>query len=445
MSWYYAHEDQQIGPITVQDMHSLLKQGTITPETLVWTSGMADWLPFKEVKAQFTELSNASIETSSPNEEQALPVQPDLQPLGQDSNLLKEASLGTEYPNRVNDIKNLQPENPIAIEFTGEGVEYFKIWIVNAVLSLLTLGLYSPWAKVRRKQYFYGNTRIKGASFEYSADPVKILKGRLVVVGVVIVLSGLIPFLGPIINLGFLIVFPWIIVRSMAFNAYYSSIRNIRFGFTATYVEALLVFVLLPLAAALTLGIMGPFAFYKQRQFVLENARYGQSAFTFSAVAGDYYKIFLRLLLPVFVGAAIIGAIGGIGFFADSTAIDGFGLWLPWTIPFMIILLYLYLFAAFTVQSSNLFFTSTKLGPHRFHANMEKRPYFFIVVTNTLATAVTLGLFFPFAIVRSVKYRINCLEMKPVGSLDQFVADEEQKLGALGEEMSDLLDFDIGL
>ena len=46
-----------------------------------------------------------------------------------------------------------------AIEFSGDGGEYFRIWIVNLALSVVTLGIYSAWAKVRRLRYFYGSTR----------------------------------------------------------------------------------------------------------------------------------------------------------------------------------------------------------------------------------------------------------------------------------------------
>ena len=47
-------------------------------------------------------------------------------------------------------------------EFTGSGSEYFKIWIVNVLLTIVTLGIYSAWAKVRRLRYFYNNTRFAG-------------------------------------------------------------------------------------------------------------------------------------------------------------------------------------------------------------------------------------------------------------------------------------------
>ena len=66
-------------------------------------------------------------------------------------------------------------------EFTGTANEYFRIWIVNVFLSVITLGIYSAWAKVRTRQYFYANTKLDGHPFEYLGNPIAILKGNLVV------------------------------------------------------------------------------------------------------------------------------------------------------------------------------------------------------------------------------------------------------------------------
>jgi uncharacterized membrane protein YjgN (DUF898 family) len=74
-----------------------------------------------------------------------------------------------------------------SFEFTGTGREYFGIWIVNILLTIVTLGIYSAWAKVRSNRYFSGNTRVVGQSFTYLADPVRILKGRLVAVVALVV------------------------------------------------------------------------------------------------------------------------------------------------------------------------------------------------------------------------------------------------------------------
>ena len=43
------------------------------------------------------------------------------------------------------------------VVFTGSGSEYFRIWIINLLLTLATAGLYLPWAKARRLRYFMGN------------------------------------------------------------------------------------------------------------------------------------------------------------------------------------------------------------------------------------------------------------------------------------------------
>ena len=66
------------------------------------------------------------------------------------------------------------------ISFTGTGSEYFRIWIVNLLLTYLTLGIYSAWAKVRREKYFHQNTVIADHSLDYHGNPIAILKGRIV-------------------------------------------------------------------------------------------------------------------------------------------------------------------------------------------------------------------------------------------------------------------------
>ena len=46
----------------------------------------------------------------------------------------------------------------------------------SIALTIVTLGVYSAWAKVRRLQYFYRHTRLAGAGFDYHGDPIAILK-----------------------------------------------------------------------------------------------------------------------------------------------------------------------------------------------------------------------------------------------------------------------------
>src|SRR6201999_3387822 len=68
----------------------------------------------------------------------------------------------------------------LLFSFRGTGGEYFRIWIVNLALTVLTLGIFSAWATVRTRRYFRGNTFLGDHSFDYHASPVRILIGRAI-------------------------------------------------------------------------------------------------------------------------------------------------------------------------------------------------------------------------------------------------------------------------
>ena len=131
---------------------------------------------------------------------------------------------------------NTVVEHPV--EFHGTAKEYFGIWIVNILLTLATLGIYGAWAKVRDKQYFYGNTFIDNQNFTYHATGKQILIGRLIAlagIGILAITSYISVGLYVILLLVLLGFIPWIICRAIMFNARVSSYRNVRFNFDGTY------------------------------------------------------------------------------------------------------------------------------------------------------------------------------------------------------------------
>lgn len=66
--------------------------------------------------------------------------------------------------------------------FTGSSKEYFRIWVVNMLLSIITLGTYSAWATVRNRRYLYGNVELDGSRFDFHGQPLAILRGRILAV-----------------------------------------------------------------------------------------------------------------------------------------------------------------------------------------------------------------------------------------------------------------------
>ena len=68
------------------------------------------------------------------------------------------------------------------LEFSGRGGEYFRVWIVNILLSIVTLGLYTPWARRRTVQYFYGHTLVADSPLEFTAPQRKMVTGFVLLV-----------------------------------------------------------------------------------------------------------------------------------------------------------------------------------------------------------------------------------------------------------------------
>jgi uncharacterized membrane protein YjgN (DUF898 family) len=192
-----------------------------------------------------------------------------------------------------------------SIVFQGKTSEYFGIWIVNLLLSLVTLGIYSAWAKVRRKKYFYNNTLIEKVGFDYHANPMAILKGRIIAVIFFALYAygkGSSPILAGIVLLLFVIALPWLVVRGSIFNARNSSHRGLRFDFMGTLRQAARVYFKLPFLTGLTLGAMAPYAAHERKQFIVNNHRFGLSQFDMSRVVKGFYKVYLIVFIVPFIG-----------------------------------------------------------------------------------------------------------------------------------------------
>lgn len=335
----------------------------------------------------------------------------------------------------------------IPFSFNGKGFEYFKIWIVNILLSIVTLGIYSAWAKVRSKQYFYGNTLLDNASFEYTAEPFKILKGRLIAVVFCIVyffIAKTSPMIAAAMGLLLIVFIPWIIVSSLKFNARHSSYRNINFRFVGTIGEAAKYFLLWPLLAIITLGILLPFVWKKQTTYITTNHLYGNQFFTFRVEAKEYYKILLIL-----IGCGII--VGIIIKFVFSSLFSGLTVGSPVNIvegvPAFIACaaIYLIVTAYFVAVMANIHNNNTQLYQHRFVSTWSAGSYALLLFTNALGVLLTLGLFIPFAKVRSATYKAAHLALVASGGMMDFIAAEQEQSNALGKGVHDIFNIDIGL
>ncbi len=333
--------------------------------------------------------------------------------------------------------------------FSGSGSEYFGIWIVNLLLSIVTLGIYSAWAKVRKAKYMYGATSVGGTSFEYHGNPIAILKGRIIALVLVIGYQGALIVSKPVgllVLLGFMLVMPWLVWKSLQYKLHNSSFRGIRFSFRGRLGDAYVTYLAWPLLNPFTLALLSPFVHQRIKQYQHGESYFGQTRFGFTATAGAFYRRYALAVLIAGGGAATIIAAVAFGPLGHTGMAGTIGTQAKFLFSFIGVYVWLFtLFPLFFTLIQNLIWSNTTLGTSRFNSQMKWGRMTFIAVTNVLGMVVTLGLYTPFAQVRAIRYRIESLSIDMAEDLDQFMAAPASELAATGEGVSDLLGFDISL
>ena len=341
----------------------------------------------------------------------------------------------------------------LPFEFTGKAREFFGIWLSNLLLSILTLGIYSAWAKVRRRRFFLGHTLIGGHRFDYHADPKVILKGRAIVVSVLVVMS-LVSELSTVLSgtslVLLMLALPWLANRSLRFNARMTSFRNVRFDFSGTYGKSLLAFVLFPLLGLLSLGILQPFAKRYSGRYLAMNYSYGDAKLESDPQLKRLYKGFFQafsiVLIPFVV---LLGIVARHDWDLERLVlvpIDGATGWLIDFSPFaLIIALYLAFFHYRAVARNSILGSLSISRVHQLKSEISGFRLAWIVLSNSFLTLSSFGILQPWGAVRRWRYETESLQLIPGGSLDEFIGRIQPAEGVIGSEYTDLQDIDVGI
>ena len=354
-------------------------------------------------------------------------------------------------------------ENQLRLEFRGTAGEYFQVWIVNLCLTLITLGIFSAWAKVRKKRYFYSNLILDGTPFQYLASPIPILRGRLVAAALFLLYYSSSHFyvaLLPWVLVAGAILAPWVMIRSIGFNCRYSAYRNLTFQFRGTYFQALKVLSawgLIPgyvagiyfqfwgapwLAAVFALGFLVYFPWWMKgiKEFTVTRTVYGGQAGQFYATGGSFFKTYAvaaLMMIPFSILTAVL----------ISTAFQ----WLR-GYPYFHYLLaaplyagYVFAFAHIRANITNTVWKNIRLGPVFFHCRFKTMDLIKLYFTNAVGIIVSAGLLIPWAVMRTFRYRVEHTEVYRSGELTGFEGDRRESISAAGAELIDFFDFDLSL
>ena len=340
-----------------------------------------------------------------------------------------------------------------AVTFEGTASEYFGIWIVNVILSIITIGIYSAWAKVKRETYFKSNTYIDRYDFGYHATGFQIFKGRLIAFLVLIMINIFIrflPLIGPVISIAFIFLIPLIINNSMRFTARMTSFRNVRFNWSGTYWQSFWFFMIAPIISIVSLGILMPLISKSYYAYFARSHSYGTSQFSCEPSAKDYYIAFgVGVILPVFI---ILTAI-----FATAVALnlepskisnlniyDAIGNGFAQFVTLAIILAFALATSVYKTLCRNLMMKSLQLSDvATFDSSIHPIRYLWIRITNIIAAVLTLGLLLPWANVRAHKYLSECSKFTITGDIDKFIDEATNTKSSFGEEFAELEGYEV--
>lgn len=332
-------------------------------------------------------------------------------------------------------------------EFTGSAREYFRIWIVNLFFTLITLGVYSAWAKVRKKRYCYGCTRLDGDSFDYFGNPRTILKGRIIAVALFVTyafVAELYPDSVWAFWILFLLALPWLVVRALAFNARNSAWRGLRFDFAATKAQAARMFIGWPILVALTAGLAFPWFMARQKAFVVSHHALGTTRFDSKVAVGGFY---LTYFLAALLLAVLLVPIGFLMFYGIARAELPESLaWAPLVVPVALMYAaYALSYAFVQARTTNLLWKGVHGPGLRFASTLKAGKLARLYIGNVLAAAATAGLLIPWAVIRTLRYRLESFSMTVEAENLHEANPGLERVGATGQEFGDIFNLDFGL
>lgn len=371
----------------------------------------------------------------------------------------------------------------LGLTFSGSGAEYFRIWIVNLLLILLTLGLYLPWAKVRKLRYFYNHTDVGGYALDFHGKPWRMLRGTLFMGAFLLVYSNaarFAPLAGLVATVMFVAVWPALVRASMQFRLANTSWRGMRFAFRGDVAGAYRALAL-PMALALLpfawLGtsaaqdprsalanvawagaafavfvVSAPFFYWLFKRYQHGGYSYASLRVELRAGVGSVYGVFLRslglvLLCALGIGLLytllVLGAKGSGSSNAKAFGAFAAGIALALSSYFIVVVL---IRSYWGSRAQNLIWSRTGNRVLRFRSSLSFRRLLGLTVKNWLLMALTLGLYWPFAAVAVYRLRVEAITLVSRVAMDELAsAVQRYRDDATGDMAADLMGLDFGM
>ena len=358
-------------------------------------------------------------------------------------------------------------DSAISVSFRGTTSSYFKLFISNLLLTIVTLGLYSPWARVRTRRHFMGHTYLGEHNIDFDANPLSILIARLIIVAVLLGLSLLAAIFDltwhdfPLTYLALAVLLPVALVRGRAFVARHTIHRTVRFQFRREYFSSMMLFAgygwaIVPLLyyglRAEEIGselayapqiflfswlaiILLPLLISMDHRIQIGQLQFGKLEFKYEGGWMRYYGAYIMALIWYMV---YVIPLSTAAFFLTYLSLVGPLFMFALTIISGIIFL-----ALLRARLTALFWDSIRMGEGgRVKSSFIWREYAHILMENYVLILLSLGLLYPWARVRAYRYVSEHLTLVFDPVTAQIMAADDD-LSPLAGELTDLSDFDF--
>lgn len=367
-------------------------------------------------------------------------------------------------PPRTSGSSSINKYHPI---FWGQGQTLFGIFIVNTLYTLLTLGIYSFWGRVRIRQYLSSQTSLAKIRFSYHGTGMELLKGSLkalVIFGIPYIFLSFVPIIWeqipswiPNALAGLMVIFfiPVAVVGAQRYRLSRTAFGAIRFSFRGQVKTYRKIWFTGTFLTFMTAGVYYPFFENTRREFLTSRTYLGNRHFSYGGAGMDLLKIYGKALVLIAV-TALVTSLSLIGFSGIDFGPDfqsSLTVWLleenqkPWLLTSLFINVAAVMWAWFYLQAAKqrYFWNHSTFGNAPFQFRASTWNLIELRVTNFLMLVLTFGLAWSWVQVRNLQFLYYHLELS--GPLDIHQIEQEAlDASPTGEELAGYFDagFDLG-
>jgi len=301
------------------------------------------------------------------------------------------------------------------LKFEGKGFDFFKIFIVDVIVTFVSLTLLYPWSMVREAKYLWSETSLGETSFEFKGTHKTFFRGYMkvllffVLFSIFLLVENIvlayifkeIPifayYLNYLITFAFVfILIPFIMHGDLNFYAKSTSWRSVTASYKGKLSELMSISLRGNILTVLTLGIYSAWYETQLNRYISENIRFGSLKFGYSGSSKELFRIYLK------------------GFLLGLVTLGIYNIWLMrnwynYTVNHIVV----------------------KKGEQEFslHSDANTREVFELLVGNILLVVFTLGFGAAWAYIHTFRFMVNhCIvpEAFNLEAIEDNEVEEEQ-------------------